>query len=286
MIIDVRNLTYTYPQGTNPAVKGIDFAIEKGEIFGFLGPSGAGKSTTQKILIKLLRGYEGDIKVFGEDLNRLDSRYYEKVGVAFELPNHYQKLTALENLQLFASLYSGKTQDPMQLLDMVGLKDDANTRVSQFSKGMQMRLNFIRAMLHQPELLFLDEPTTGLDPVNGRKIKEIILEQKAAGRTVFLTTHDMSVAEQLCDRVAFIVDGRITLTDSPRNLKLQHGQRTIRMEYSLNGSSGKISEFPLDGLSDNGEFMHVLREARIETIHTQEATLEDIFIKSTGRSLI
>jgi fluoroquinolone transport system ATP-binding protein len=286
MVIEFRNLTYTYPQGTEPAVKGIDFAVEKGEIFGFLGPSGAGKSTTQKVLIKLLRGYQGDIKVFGQDLNKLDSRYYEKVGVAFELPNHYQKLTALENLNLFASLYSGKTQDPMHLLEMVGLKDDANTRVSQFSKGMQMRLNFIRSMLHQPELLFLDEPTTGLDPVNGRKIKEIVLEQKAAGKTVFLTTHDMVVAEQLCDRVAFIVDGRIDLIDSPRSLKLQHGQRTLRVEYSLNGSGDKISEFPLDGLAENANFMQVLREGRVETIHTQEATLEEIFIKTTGRRLV
>jgi fluoroquinolone transport system ATP-binding protein len=286
MTIEVRNLTYTYPNGTEPAVKGVDFAVEKGEILGFLGPSGAGKSTTQKVLIKLLRNYKGQIKVLGQDLNAWDSRYYERVGVAFELPNHYQKLTALENLELFRSLYSGKTTDPLTLLEMVGLKDDAHTRVSQFSKGMQMRLNFVRALLHQPELLFLDEPTTGLDPVNGRKIKEIITEQKAAGRTVFLTTHDMAVAEQLCDRVAFIVDGRVSLIDSPRNLKLQYGQRLVRVEYHLNSSGAKSAEFPLDDLADNVDFLALLRQNQIETIHTQEATLEDIFIKTTGRSLL
>lgn len=286
MVIEVRNLSYTYPNGAQAAVKGIEFAIKKGEIFGFLGPSGAGKSTTQKVLIKLLRDYQGEIKIFGQDLKSWDSRYYERVGVAFELPNHYQKLTAAENLELFRSLYSGKTADPLALLEMVGLKDDANTRVSQFSKGMQMRLNFVRALLHQPELLFLDEPTTGLDPVNSRKVREIIIEQKVAGRTVFLTTHDMAVAEQLCDRVAFIVDGRITLIDSPRNLKLEHGERRVRVEYHLNGRGAKASDFPLDGLAENSDFWQVLRENQIETIHTQEATLEDIFIKTTGRSLI
>jgi fluoroquinolone transport system ATP-binding protein len=286
MLIEVRNLIYTYPKGVQPAVKEINFAIEKGEIFGFLGPSGAGKSTTQKVLIKLLRDYQGEIKIFGQDLNSWDSRYYERVGVAFELPNHYQKLTAAENLELFRSLYSGETADPLALLEMVGLKDDANTRVSQFSKGMQMRLNFVRSLLHSPELLFLDEPTTGLDPVNSRKVKEMILEQKAAGRTVFLTTHDMAVAEQLCDRVAFMVDGRISLIDSPRNLKLQHGERRVRVEYHLNGTGAKSSDFPLDDLAENKAFWQVLRENQIETIHTQEATLEDIFIKTTGRSLI
>ena len=218
-MLSVENLSYTYPGGTE-AVRGIDFTIEKGEIFGFLGPSGAGKSTTQKVLIRLLRGFQGQITVLGRPLIEWDDSYYEQVGVAFELPNHYQKLTARENLSLFRTLYSGDTRDPIELLEMVGLKVDADTRLSQFSKGMQMRLNFVRALIHKPDLLFLDEPTTGLDPVNGQKIKEIIRDQKAAGRTIFLTTHDMTVADQICDRVAFIIDGKITLIDSPRNLRL------------------------------------------------------------------
>ena len=285
-MLSVENLAYTYPEGTD-AVRGIDFAIEKGEIFGFLGPSGAGKSTTQKVLIRLLRGFQGQITVLGKPLNEWDDSYYEQVGVAFELPNHYQKLTARENLSLFRTLYSGDTRDPAELLEMVGLADDADTRLSQFSKGMQMRLNFVRALIHQPDLLFLDEPTTGLDPVNGQKIKEILRQQKEEGRTIFLTTHDMTVADQICDRVAFIIDGKITLIDSPRNLRLQHGQRRVRVEYHQDETSSPAqhAEFPLDGLADSDKFLNILRTNRIETIHTQEATLEDIFIQTTGRSL-
>ncbi len=285
-MLSVENLAYTYPEGTE-AVRGVDFAIEQGEIFGFLGPSGAGKSTTQKVLIRLLRGFQGQITVLGKPLNEWDDSYYEQVGVAFELPNHYQKLTARENLSLFRTLYSRDTRDPAELLEMVGLADDADTRLSQFSKGMQMRLNFVRALIHQPDLLFLDEPTTGLDPVNGQKIKEILRQQKEQGRTIFLTTHDMTVADQICDRVAFIIDGKITLIDSPRNLRLQHGQRRVRVEYHQDGTSSPAqhAEFPLDGLADSDEFLEILRTNRIETIHTQEATLEDIFIQTTGRSL-
>ena len=285
-MLSVENLSYTYPGGTE-AVRGIDFTIEKGEIFGFLGPSGAGKSTTQKVLIRLLRGFQGQITVLGRPLIEWDDSYYEQVGVAFELPNHYQKLTARENLSLFRTLYSGETHDPIELLEMVGLKEDADTRLNQFSKGMQMRLNFVRALIHKPNLLFLDEPTTGLDPVNGQKIKEIIRDQKASGRTIFLTTHDMTVADQICDRVAFIIDGKITLTDSPRNLRLQHGKRRVKVEYHNDGASSPAqqAEFPLDGLGENSEFLNLLRNNPIETIHTQEATLEDIFIETTGRSL-
>ncbi len=284
-MITVSNLTYTYPGSDKAAVQGVDFRIEKGEIFGFLGPSGAGKSTTQKILIKLLRGYAGDISVFDKPLNSWNDSYYERVGVAFELPNHYRKLTGLENLNLFRSFYSGPTLDPMALMELVGLGEDANLRVGNYSKGMQMRLNFVRALLHQPELLFLDEPTTGLDPVNGRNIRQIIREQKEAGRTVFLTTHDMYVADDLCDRVAFIVDGKIALIDSPRNLKLRYGKRTVRVEYHADGGPLQQAEFPIDGLGDNADFAALLRREKIETIHTQEATLEDIFVETTGRRL-
>jgi fluoroquinolone transport system ATP-binding protein len=284
-MFNVSNLTYTYPGSAKAAVQGVDFRIEKGEVFGFLGPSGAGKSTTQKILIKLLRGYAGDISVFDKPLNSWNDSYYERVGVAFELPNHYRKLTGLENLNLFRSLYSGPTLDPMELMESVGLKEDANLRVGNYSKGMQMRLNFVRALLHQPELLFLDEPTTGLDPVNGRNVKDIIRAQKAAGRTVFLTTHDMYVADDLCDRVAFIVDGKIAIIDSPRNLKLRHGKRNVRVEYHKGEGPLQQADFPIDGLGDNADFTDLLRREQIETIHTQEATLEDIFVETTGRRL-
>src|SRR5688572_21616082 len=160
-MIDVKNLTFTYAKTDTPALAGLNFAIERGEIFGFLGPSGAGKSTTQKILIGLLKSYTGRVTVFGRELTKWGQAYYERVGVAFELPNHFRKLTALENLAYFSSLYAHANRTPQELLDIVGLGADGNMPVAQFSKGMQGRLNLARALLHDPELLFLDEPTSG-----------------------------------------------------------------------------------------------------------------------------
>ncbi len=285
-MLSVQNLSFTYPGKQNPAVQGLDFAVAEGEIFGFLGPSGAGKSTTQKILIKLLKGYEGEIRVLGRDLRQWGSDYYEQVGVSFELPNHYQKLTALENLRLFQQFYRGPTEDPLDLLELVDLAGAAQTRVGQFSKGMQMRLNFVRALLHRPRLLFLDEPTSGLDPVNARRIKTIIRELQQRGTTVFLTTHDMHVADELCDRVAFMVDGTLALIDTPRALKLHYGQATVQVETRIGETNQRTQHnFPLDGLGEDADFLSILREQTVETIHTQEATLEEIFVQVTGRSL-
>jgi fluoroquinolone transport system ATP-binding protein len=288
VVIRVNDLAFKYPGAGEPAVRGLNFAVRRGEVFGFLGPSGAGKSTTQKVLIGLLKSYTGDITVMGRDLNSWGSDYYERVGVSFELPNHYQKLTALENLNFFRSLYSTTTEDPRKLLKMVGLENVADTRVCRFSKGMQMRLTFIRALLHRPELVFLDEPTAGLDPINARNMKDIILDLKREGCTILLTTHDMTVADQLCDRVALIVDGHIALVGSPRELKLRQGERKVRVEYRKAETSGALSrrEFSLDGLGDNVEFLALLRAAEVETIHTEEATLEDVFIRTTGKRLV
>jgi fluoroquinolone transport system ATP-binding protein len=283
-MIDVNNVTFTYPKTSAPAISCLSFAIERGEIFGFLGPNGAGKSTTQKILIGLLKGYRGCITVFGKDLAAWGQDYYERVGVAFELPNHFRKLTALENLAYFGSLYRRVPQPPQTLLELVGLGEDARMPVAQFSKGMQGRLNLARALLHDPELLFLDEPTSGQDPVNARRIKELIRAQQQAGKTIFLTTHDMTVAEELCDRVAFIMDGRIGLIDTPRALKLQYGQASVRVEYQANRHTER-EEFALAGLADNNAFMGLLRAGKVQTIHSREATLEDVFIRVTGRSL-
>ncbi|HEV2668736.1 MAG TPA: ABC transporter ATP-binding protein, partial [Blastocatellia bacterium] len=197
-MITVENLSFNYPKTVEPALRGLSFGISRGEIFGFLGPSGAGKSTTQKILIGLLKDYQGQVSVLGKDLKDWRADYYERIGVSFEAPNHYLKLTALENLRYFAALYGDATQEPRGLIERVGLGADGDKPVSQFSKGMKNRLNVARALLHDPELLFLDEPTTGLDPVNARLIKELIEEQRSAGKTVFLTTHNMTVADELC----------------------------------------------------------------------------------------
>lgn len=284
-VICVNGLTFNYPKAAEPAVRGMDFTVGRGEIFGFLGPSGAGKSTTQKLLIGLLRGHGGEVTIWGKDPRAWGPDYYQRIGVSFELPNHYQKLTGVENLRFFASLYGSGTADPMTLLDMVGLADDADTRVGKYSKGMQMRLTFARSLINNPDLLFLDEPTSGLDPVNARKVKDIVLGLKARGRTVFLTTHDMATADELCDRVAFVVDGSIQALDTPAELKIARGQRSVRVEYR--GEKGRLetAEFDMDGLADDGGFHTLLRNHHVETIHSREASLDDVFVEVTGRRL-
>lgn len=283
-MIDVRDLVFTYPNEPHPALKGLSFQVHEGEIFGFLGPSGSGKTTTQKLLIGLLSSYEGTVRILDRDAKAWGTDLYREVGVGFELPNHFTQLTGLENLQLFSAFYEGKARDPMELLELVGIADAANQRVKNYSKGMAMRLNFVRAILHNPRLLFMDEPTAGLDPANARNLKEILLELKRAGKTIFLTTHNMHDADELCDRVAFLVDGEIKLIDAPRRLKLAHGHQQVLVEYS-EGGTHKQASFDLKGLHANRAFMDILQADALETMHSREATLEDVFIETTGRSL-
>ena len=283
-MIDVSDLAFTYPGARAAALRGVSFTIAPGEVFGFLGPSGAGKSTLQNVLIRLLTGYQGRARVLGRSLAEWGADYYERIGVAFELPTHFRKLTALENLAYFRALYRRSGQEPQRLLEQVGLGDAGGVRVAEFSKGMQNRLSVARALLHDPELLFLDEPTSGLDPVNALRIGELIRQRRDAGATVVLTTHNMAAAEQLCDRVAFIVDGSIALIDTPRALKLRYGEASVRVEYGdAAGCAGRT--FALEGLGDNPEFLTLLRGGAVQTIHSQEASLDQIFVRVTGRSL-
>lgn len=284
-MITVHNLRFTYPGNSEPTLRGFDFEVRQGEIFGFLGPSGSGKSTTQKILYRLLRNYEGEIKVDGQELRNLSSQYFHRVGVGFELPNHYAKLTGRENLKLFAQFYDpARLRDFDELFDSVGLLPDADRKVENYSKGMKMRLNFIRACVHDPEILFFDEPTSGMDPGNAMRIKQAIKALRDAGKAVFITTHNMFTADQLCDRVAFIDNGQLVTVDTPRELKLAHGLRRLRVELEGHGL-GEQREFPLTDIGQNADFLALIREAPVKTIHTQEATLEEVFLKLTGKEL-
>lgn len=282
-MISVKDLFFTYPKCSHPTIKYLNFEVKKGEIFGFLGPSGSGKSTTQNILIKLLKNFNGHISIMGKDLRQWSSNFYEHIGVGFELPNHYLKLTALENLLFFGSFFT-KKGDPKVWLEKVDLLKDADKRVEDFSKGMKMRLNFIRALVHDPEIIFLDEPTSGLDPVNARIMKNIIKDLAEKGKTIFLTTHNMHDADELCNRVAFIVEGEIKEIGAPRDLKLKGGEKKLIVEIK-DGSIVK-QEFELEGIGYNSEFLELLKNDHLTSIHTKEATLEDIFIKSTGKTLL
>lgn len=280
----VKDLYFKYRDSKLDTINEVSFNVAKGEILGFLGPSGAGKSTLQKILTGILHDFRGNVNVLGIDVKTRNSDFYEAIGVDFEFPNFYGKFTAIENLRYFASLYKHKTQDPMILMRRLGLETYANKKVASFSKGMKMRLSFIRALLHNPKLLFLDEPTSGLDPNNARIIKDLILEQKALGKTIILTTHNMHDAEELCDRVAFIVDGQIKALDTPHAFRMSSNDIQVHYTYKAEGRELKnVSR--LAKLREDTVFTEMLNSGCLCSIHSQEQTLEDVFIKLTGRCL-
>jgi fluoroquinolone transport system ATP-binding protein len=284
-MIKVSNLSHRYDKEKNKAVNNISFEVKSGEIFGFLGPSGAGKSTTQGVLTGLLPLQEGLVNVAGFDMKRPSPRLFDKIGVSFEQSNVYNKLTALENLEFYKKLFNTETLDSMTLLKWVGLDHVAHKKAGEFSKGMKHRLTFVRSMLNQPELWFLDEPTTGLDPAIGSGIKQLIKERNKKGATVFLTTHNMQVADELCDRIAFIIDGKIVKMDSPRQLKLEYGEKLVEVDYYEKSKVIK-SKFSLVKPEDLVQLNDIIQNKKIEMMHTKEATLEEIFIKVTGRGLI
>ena len=282
-MITVRQLDFSYDKQSE-LIKGMSFDVNQGEIFGFLGPSGAGKSTLQKILSGILRNYKGSVSVLNTEVKYRKESFYEDIGVDFELPNLYGKFTGLENLLFFSSLYGRKSPNPMEYLERVGLSNDANKKVASYSKGMKMRLAFVRAILHQPSLLFLDEPTSGLDPAFSRILKDMILEQKKEGKTIILTTHNMHDAEELCDRVAFIVDGQIKALDRPHALRTR--KKGVEVIYTYkeddNESAGKAM---LSSLYQDSIFIKHLKAGTLTGIHSKESTLEDVFIELTGRCL-
>ena len=283
-MIKVEGLYHSYLKNDNFAVRDVNFEVAEGEIFGFLGPSGAGKSTTQGILTGLLQLQKGNVSVAGYDIKNISRKMFNKIGMSFEQSNVYSKMTAKENLSFYSKLFDVKTRDPIELIELVGLKGKENIRTGEFSKGMKHRLTFARSMINNPSLWFLDEPTTGLDPAITATIKDIIKEQNNKGVTVFLTTHNMFIADELCNRVGFIVDGVIKLIDSPKRLKLQYGEKLVEVEYAQNGNIKKES-FSTIMQEDKDLLSQIIADKEILTMHTKEATLEEIFIKVTGRGL-
>jgi len=283
-MIAVRNLTHDYEGRGDPSVRDVSFTIEDGTIFGFLGPSGAGKSTTQLLMTGLLALQSGAIEYDGRSLAEQGNGFYNRIGVSFEHPNVFGKLTGLENLTYHAGLFSVPTEDPARLLEMVGLADAANRRASAYSKGMKQRLVFARSLVNNPSILFLDEPTSGLDPATAERVKEIIVEKRRSGCTIFLTTHNMNTADELCDVVAFLNDGQIVAMDVPRELKLAYGERSVVVEHRDDGAVSREVLFP-EKTDDAARLKTLIDSGRVETIHSQEATLEQIFIRLTGRGL-
>lgn len=282
-MIKVENLYFSYTK--TAFIENLSFEVKEGEIFGFLGPSGAGKSTLQKILIGLNPNYKGTAKLFDQECNVHSDSFYENIGVVFEHSTMYEKLTARQNLKFFSLLYKKQVRSIDSLLTEIGLAGDANKKVGEFSKGMKSRVNFIKALIHDPKVLFLDEPTSGLDPTNSRKMKEMILKEKEKGKTILLTTHNMSDAAELCDRVAFIVAGKIAVIDSPKNLIMK--DRPTKVKYTYSSKEGeKEAVILLENLVNDEVFNTCIKENCITSIHTSEPNLNDVFIEVTGSELI
>ena len=300
-VIEVENLEKDY--GKLRAVNGISFEVKKGEVFGLLGENGAGKTTTLEIIEGLRKPTSGKVMVLGEDTTHgcLD-RVKEKIGVQLQSTAYFDFLTIKEILQLFGSFYH-KNISPLDLLEMVDLKDKANSLVKNLSGGQKQRFSIVASIVNDPEIVFLDEPTTGLDPLARRKLWDLIIEIKNRKKTVILTTHYMEEAEILCDRIAIMEKGKIIAMGETH--KLIEGSHT---PYRLNFISNILSRPEKDSLSKLGELEQVVGksnhfELRLksqrdlnsaigvvqkispESLTVGRASLEDLFLELTGKTI-
>lgn len=278
-VIEVKNLVKSFRNKT--ALKDVSFSVKKGETIGFLGPSGSGKTTTIKILTAQLQPTGGDVKVFGTSLKKLkDPQYMKRIGVLTDNSGLYDRLTVYDNLALYCDLYEIDKRRIHEVLVDVNLVEEKKTRIQKLSKGMKQRVTLARAILHKPQLLFLDEPTSALDPVNTKHIHKGLKRLNAEGTTIFLTTHDMLEAEELCDRVAFLHNGEVRLFDAPEKLRSQHSDSTVSL--LLKGQRKVVVETNEEGAK---EIYNYMKQGELLTIHSNEPTLGDLFVKLTGREL-
>ncbi|AKO94635.1 ABC transporter ATP-binding protein [Priestia filamentosa] len=278
-VIEVKNLVKSF--GNKTALKDVSFSVKKGETIGFLGPSGSGKTTTIKILTAQIQPTGGDVKVFNTSLKKLkDPQYMRKIGVLTDNSGLYDRLTVYDNLSLYCDLYEIDKRRIHEVLVDVNLVEEKKTRIQKLSKGMKQRVTLARAILHKPQLLFLDEPTSALDPVNTKHIHKGLKRLNAEGTTIFLTTHDMLEAEELCDRVAFLHNGEVRLFDAPEKLRSQHSDSTVSL--LLKGQRKVVVETNEEGAK---EIYNYMKQGELLTIHSNEPTLGDLFVKLTGREL-
>ena len=275
-IVVVNNLQKHY--GSVRAVDGISFTVERGEIFGLLGHNGAGKTTTIRMLTGRTKPTGGRASVAGYDIVTGRDQIKPLINLVFEEQNLYERLTGRDNLQVFADLYGASRSRVDELLDLVHLTDAAKHRVKTYSTGMKQRLLIARALINNPRVLFLDEPTRGLDPASSRELRDLMLRLSREGTTIFLTTHYMEEADELCDRVAFLVTGKIVALDSPRELKLAFGNRSVNVLLD----DRQEEALSLDDPADAQKLATWMADGRVLTLHSQEGTLEDVFIGIAG----
>lgn len=260
------------------ALDAISFSIEKGQIFGFLGPSGSGKTTTINILTGQLMADNGQSSILGQDSRKLTSQELGKIGLVGDTSGFYEKISLYNNLLFYSKYYGVDKKTVDNLLKRVGLYDSRKTVAEKLSTGMKQRMLLARALINKPRVLFLDEPTSGLDPATSQTIHSLILELKAAGTAIFLTTHDMNEATLLCDKLALLNEGRLVEQGSPKDLIQKYNQNK-QVKLSYQDGSERILDF-----TELGQAMANDSE-KIIAIHSCEPTLEDIFIQLTGGKL-
>ncbi|EMC06765.1 ABC transporter ATP-binding protein [Streptococcus mutans] len=260
------------------ALDAISFSIEKGQIFGFLGPSGSGKTTTINILTGQLMADNGQSSILGQDSRKLTSQELGKIGLVGDTSGFYEKISLYNNLLFYSKYYGVDKTTVDNLLKRVGLYDSRKTVAEKLSTGMKQRMLLARALINKPRVLFLDEPTSGLDPATSQTIHSLILELKAAGTAIFLTTHDMNEATLLCDKLALLNEGRLVEQGSPKDLIQKYNQNK-QVKLSYQDGSERILDF-----TELGQAMASDSE-KIIAIHSCEPTLEDIFIQLTGGKL-
>lgn len=279
-IIFMENIQMVF--GDKKALDGVSLTVPKGEIFGLLGPSGAGKTTMIKILTGQLNATQGKSSIFGYDTERIPDEVYAKIGMVLDTTGLYTRLTAYDNLKVFTDIFGIDKSEIGKSLRAVQLEDSSKKVVSKLSKGMTQRLVFARAIINNPSLLFLDEPTSGLDPATAQEIHRIIFDLRDRGATVFLTTHNMTEATNLCDRVALLNDGKIIELDAPKALCSKYNTDQKIHVLLKNGKEEVLSmdEKSADMLSD------FIKSNQIDSIHSSEPDLETVFISLTGRKLV
>ena len=277
--VEVKDLEKHY--GDVRAVDGISFSVAEGEVFGLLGHNGAGKTTTIRMLTGRARPTAGTATIAGHDVVHQRDAIKPIINAVFEDPNLYERLSGRDNLRLFCQLYEMPLTRADELLEIVGLTAAAKRKVKTYSSGMKQRLLIARALVNKPRVLFMDEPTRGLDPTSARELRALVAGLAKQGTTVFLTTHYMEEADELCDRVAFLSQGRIVALDTPRELKLKQGERSARVLLKDRSEH----EIRLDDPSDAARLDEWMRTGQVLTVHSEEGTLEDVFVAIAGRAL-
>jgi ABC-2 type transport system ATP-binding protein len=279
--VAVDDLTKHY--GPVRALEAVSLAVAPGEIFGLLGPNGAGKSTMIRILTGRAKPTSGRARVLGYELPRELDAVRGQINLVAETPNVYQRASARENLELFCKLFGLPKSRADEVLEQVRLTGVAERKVKTFSTGMVQRLLLARALLNHPRVLFLDEPTRGLDPRSARELRDIVTALAARGATIFLTTHDMMEADELCERVAFLAGGKVVALDTPRALKLSLDSGAPAADVVLD--DGTDVRLALGEPRDAARLEELIDARRVRSIHSREPTLADVFIALTGRSL-